>query len=74
MHLHGIKVFKSGTKQHKFDTKPGTTQIWREKEVHRKLHFTMDNKLKIISYINECFKSNSIGQAVPDSNRSKGHV
>ena len=70
LHLHGIKVFKSGTKQHKFDTRPGTTQIWREKEVSRKLHFTMANKLKIISYINECFKSNSADKAVPDSNRS----
>ena len=70
LHLHGIKVFKSGTKQHKFDTRPGTTQIWREKEVHRKLHFTMANKLKIITYINQCFKSNSADKDVPDSNRS----
>ena len=70
LHLHGIKVFKSGTKQHKFDTRPGTTQIWREKEVHRKLHFTMANKLKIITYINQCFKTNSADKDVPDSNRS----
>ena len=60
LHLHGIKVFKTG-KQHKFDTRHGATQIWREKEVFRKLHFTMDNKLKIIGYIDKCFKSNSTG-------------
>ena len=69
LHLHGIKVFNSG-KQHKFDTRPGTTQIWREKEVFRKLHFTMGNKLKIIGYIDKCFKSNSIVQAVAGSNTS----
>ena len=70
LHLHGIKVFKSGTKQHKFDTRPGATQIWREKEVTRKLHFTMDNKLKIINYINKCFQSNSSDKAVTENKSS----
>ena len=56
---HGIKTFKSGTVQHKFDTRPGTTQIWREKEVFRKLHFTMENKLKLLAYISNCFRVNS---------------
>ena len=59
LHSHGNKNFKSGTIQHKFDTRPGTKQIWREKEVFRKLHFTMENKLKIMGYIDNCFKSNS---------------
>ena len=59
LHLHGIKTFKSGTTQHKFDTRPGATQIWREKEVARKLHFTMENKLKIISYVSNCFRGNA---------------
>ena len=45
----GVKRFRSGTTQHIFDTKPGATQIWRETQVFKKLHFTMDVKLKIIS-------------------------
>ena len=40
MDYHGVKRFGSGTVQHKFDTKPGTSQIWRETEVFKKLHFT----------------------------------
>ena len=55
----GIKRFKSGTKQHKFDNKDGATRIWREDEVFRKLHFTRENKVKIIQYINTCFASNT---------------
>ena len=51
LHSHGIKMFKSGTMQHKFDTRPEAKQIWREREVFRKLHFTMENKLKIVGYI-----------------------
>ena len=45
----GIKRFKSGTKQHKFDNRDGATRIWREDEVFRKLHFTMNVKVKTIS-------------------------
>ena len=55
----GVKRLKSGTKQHIFDNKPGANQIWRETEVFRKLHFTMDVKLKIINKISNCFKANS---------------
>ena len=54
----GVKWFKSGTKQHKFDNKPNATPIWRETEVFRKLHFTMENKLKIIGHISKCFQAN----------------
>ena len=54
----GVKMFKSGTVQHKFDTKPGAKQIWREREVFRKLHFTMENKVKILSYVCSCFRGN----------------
>ena len=55
----GVKRFKSGTTQHIFATKPGATKIWRETEVFKKLHFTTDVKLKIISKISSCFKANS---------------
>ena len=55
----GVKRFRSGTTQHIFDNKVGATQIWREAEVFRKLHFTMDVKLKIVSKISSCFKANS---------------
>ena len=30
MDYHGVKRFDSGTIQHKFDTRPGATQIWKE--------------------------------------------
>ena len=30
LRLLGMKYFKSGNKQHKFDTAPGAKQIWRE--------------------------------------------
>ena len=55
----GIKRFKSGTKQHKFDNRDGATKIWRENEVFRKLHFTMDVKVKIMDHISTCFITNS---------------
>ena len=61
LHLHGVKKFKSGMLQHKFDTRPGSKQIWRERQVFKKLHFTMENKLKLVGYIENCFKSNSKG-------------
>jgi hypothetical protein len=54
LHMQGIKVFKSGTTQHKFDNKPGATQIWR-----KKLHFTMENKLKFVGFISGAFKCNA---------------
>ena len=58
LHLQGIKMLKSGP-QHKFDTRPGTTRIWRETEVFRKLHFTAENKLKIIQYLQNTFQKNA---------------
>ena len=70
MDYHGIKMFKSGTKQHKFDTKPGATPIWKETKVFRKLHFTMDVKLKLVGYITECFKNN---HRIISDNNSLGH-
>ena len=59
LHLLGMKFFKSGTKQHKFDSREGAKQIWREKEVFRKLHFTPEIKAKVISYAVNCFAQNS---------------
>ena len=55
----GIKRFKSGTKEHKFDNKQDATPVWREQEVFKKLHFTMDIKVKIMAHISSCFISNS---------------
>ena len=50
LHLLGMKFFKSDTnKQHKFDTREGVPQIWREKEVFLKLHFTAQIKAKVVS-------------------------
>ena len=65
MGFQGVKRFKSGTMQHIFDTKPGSTPVWREGEVFRKLHFVMEKKLKIASHISTCFRENS--------ERIKGH-
>ena len=59
LHLWGMKYYKSGFKQHKYDTRPGSTQICRESEVGRKLHFTPEIKLKIISSIQSIFANNS---------------
>ena len=59
LHLLGMKFFRSGTKQHKFDTKDGVQQIWREREVFRKLHFTQEIKAKIVGFAMNCFEQNS---------------
>ena len=69
--VHGVRRFKSGTYQHKFDNKPGATQVWRETDVFKKLHFTMENKLKIIQYISSCFDANKEEQA--QEQQSTGH-
>ena len=53
------KYFKSGTKQHKFDTGKGAKQIWRETEVFRKLHFTLVMKIKIVGFALNCFDQNT---------------
>ena len=58
LHLQGIKMLKSGP-QHKFDTRPGTTRNWRETEVLRKIHFTAENKLKFIQYLQNTFQKNA---------------
>ena len=57
LHLHGIKMLKGGP-QHKFDTKAGAVRIWREEQVSMKLHFTVENKLKIVKYLQKTFKNN----------------
>ena len=58
LHMWGMRYHKTGTKQHKFDTKDGSARIWRETEV-RKLHFTNEIKLKIASTIMSIFANNS---------------
>ena len=57
IHMQGVKMLKSGP-QHKFDTRPDSVSIWSEKEVFQKRHFTMENKLKLIKYLENTFKSN----------------
>ena len=66
----GVKRFKSGTWQHKFDNKPGAKPIWRETKVFKKLHFNMENKLKIIEHISNCFRGNAGEAIIP---QSSGH-
>ena len=61
LHMQGVKILKSGP-QHKYDTRPGAIPVWREKEVAKKLHFTMANKLKIMQYLLKTFKSNARGE------------
>ena len=58
IHMHGVKMLRNGP-QHKFDTREGSAKIWREREVFKKLHFTSDNKLKLIKYLQNTFKNNS---------------
>ena len=59
LHWHGIKLLKKGKKQHKFDTRPGATRVWEEDAVASKLHFTMENKLKFLKFIVDCFRDNA---------------
>ena len=56
---HGVKCFPSGTVQHRFDNVAGVAPVWREQDVFKKLHFTMEYKVKIISFISKCFRGNS---------------
>ena len=58
LHLKGIKMLKSGP-QHKYDTMQGAAQVWRERQLFKKLHFTMANKLKLMKYLQNTFKSNT---------------
>ena len=62
LHMQGVKILKSGP-QHKYDTRPGATSVWREKEVAKKLHFTMENKLKIVQYLQKTFQNNAKGES-----------
>ena len=50
-------MLKNGP-QHKFDSRPGASRIWRESGVFEKMHFTMENKLKIVQYLQNTFASN----------------
>ena len=58
LHLQGMKMLKTGP-QHKYDTRAGTTKVWRENSVFEKLHFTMSNKLKLIQYMQNTFAANA---------------
>ena len=69
---HGVKRFPSGTVQHRYDNVAGSVPVWREQEVFKKLHFTMDYKKKILGFIFKCFRGNSSDQAVA-SGDSAGH-
>ena len=57
IHMHGVKMLKSGA-QHKFDTRHGSTAVWREKLVFEKMHYTMENKMKLMKYLKNTFDSN----------------
>ena len=59
LHLWGMKYMKSGKRQHKFNTRAGTAKVWRETEVRRKLHFTADIKLRIMTSIQKIFTNNA---------------
>ena len=50
--------------QHRFDNVAGTAPMWREQEVFRKLHFTMEYKMKILGFITKCFRGNSSNPAM----------
>ena len=65
LHLLGMKFFKSGRKQHKFDTREGVQKVWREREVFRKLHFTQEIKSKIVGFTINCFEQNSKEKGIP---------
>ena len=57
--------------QHKYDTRPGTKAIWREKEVFSKLHFTMENKLKIVVYMQNTLKINAKRASISTTSTTK---
>ena len=69
---HGVKRFPSGMVQHRFDNVAGTAPMWREQEVFRKLHFTMEYKMKILGFITKCFRGNSSDPAMAIT-ESAGH-
>ena len=61
-----VRLDYLGIKRHKYDNRDGATAIWREKEVFRKLHLTVENKLKVIKNICSCFQGNSNNTAGQD--------
>ena len=65
MDHHGTKRLSSGAFQHKFDNVAGAAPIWREEDIFKKLHFTMDYRLKIVNYLSNCFRGNSGEPAQP---------
>ena len=65
---HGVKRLRSGKLQHKYDNRSGVVPVWREKEIRKKLHFTMELKVKVVEHIIQSFTSNSRKQA-----ESTGH-
>ena len=65
MDYHGTKRLSSGAFQHKFDNVAGAAPIWREEDIFKKLHFTMDYRLKIVDYLSNCFRGNSGEPAQP---------
>ena len=69
---HGVKRFPSGMRQHRFDNVAGALPVWREKEVFRKLHFTMEYKMKILGFITQCFKGNA-NDLAEETTESAGH-
>ena len=70
LHMQGVKILKSGP-QHKYDTRPGKKAIWREKEVFNKLHFTMENKLKIVVYLQKTLKINAKRASINTTSTTK---
>ena len=67
---YGVKRLNPEKWMHKFDNRPGTTQVWREAEVFKKLHFTIEVKVKIIKYISDCFRTNG---GEPEKGDNTGH-
>ena len=65
---HGVKRLRTGTMQHKYDNRSGVVPVWKEKEVRKKLHFTMELKVKVIEHIKQSFAANIRKQA-----ESTGH-
>lgn len=60
VNLHGFGTrLEKGLLMHKHETNP-EKQVWREREVRRKLHLTMENKHTVMARINKYFVSNCL--------------
>ena len=55
-HLQGIKMLKS-YQQYKFESRPGSTRIWRESAVFEKLHYTMENTFARKKLLSRCSRT-----------------